>query len=67
MQHKFREHGIVSIHVDLVGRRSHVDASDRHNVSVSDARLREMLPSYDHRYFDLHKLRSILNEIVLWR
>lgn len=67
MQHEFRQHGVVSIYVDLVGRRSHVDASDRYNVSVSHPRLPELLPGYNRHYFDLHKFRDIINEIVLRR
>lgn len=67
MWHEFREHGALSVYVDLAGRRSHVDAGHRRGVPVRDPRLPELLGSRNHHRLDLHKLRSIFDEVVLWR
>lgn len=67
MRHEFREHGALSVHVDLAGGRSHVDASDRGNVPVPNSWLPELLGGHNDRHFDLHQLRNILDKVVLRR
>lgn len=67
MRREFREHGALSIHVDLVDRRSHVDARHRRGVPVRGTRLPESLGDHNYHQPSLHKLRDIFNEALLRR
>jgi len=66
MWREFREHGIFSIHVNLAGRRSHMDACHRRGVSIRSTRP-ESLRDYNYHQSSLHKLHNILNEALLRR
>jgi len=67
MRHEFRQHGALSVHVDLAGRSSHMDTCHRRGVPVRHPRMPELLGSHNYQHPDLHELRDIPDEIVLWR